>query len=128
LADFQSQLDALTAQNISVYAISTDPLDKAQSTVDKLKLTFPVLYGVDGPRTAETLGCWYEEKRNILQPAAFIIDPQRKLLNVTYSSGPIGRLRAQDALGLVGFYAKNKISVTTPDPQRGWTANMRPEQ
>jgi len=114
----------MTAQNVSIYALSTDPLEKAQSTVDKLKLTFPVLYGVDGPKTAEILGCWYEEKRHILQPAAFIMDPQRNLLNVTYSSGPIGRLRAQDALGLVGFYAKQKISVTTVDPQQGWTANV----
>ena len=117
-------MDAATAQGITIYGLSTDPLDKAQGTVDKLKLTFPVLYGVDGPATAETLGCWYEEKRNILQPAAFILDPQRKLLNVTYTSGAIGRLRAQDALGLVGFYAKQKISITTVDPQRGWTANV----
>jgi peroxiredoxin len=114
----------MTAQNVSIYALSTDPQEKAQSTLDKLKLTFPVLYGVDGPKTAATLGCWYEAKRNILQPAAFIIDPQRKLLNVTYSSGPIGRLRAQDALGLIGFYTKQKISVTTVDPQEGWTANV----
>ena len=124
MADFQAHHDAFTAQNISIYAVSTDALDKAQGTVDKLKLTFPVLYGVDGPKTAEILGCWYEEKRNILQPAAFIIDPQRQLLNVTYSSGPIGRLRAQDALGVIGFYAKQKISVSTVDPQRGWTANI----
>jgi len=92
--------------------------------VDKLTLTFPLLYGVDGPTTAETLGCWYEEKRNILQASAFIIDPQRNILNVTYSSGPIGRLRAQDALGLIGFYAKQKISVATVDSQRGWTENV----
>jgi len=79
---------------------------------------------VDGPVTAETLGCWYEEKRNIVQPAAFILDPQRQLLSVTYSSGPIGRLRAEDALKIIGFYAKQKLSVTTVDPQRGWTANV----
>ena len=113
-----------TAQNISIYAISTDPLDKAQGTVDKLNLTFPILYGVDGPATAELLGCWYEEKRNIIQPAAFIIDPNRKLLNVTYTSGPIGRLQAKDALGLIGFYAKQKISAITVDPDRGWTASV----
>jgi peroxiredoxin len=99
-------------------------LDKAQGTVDKLKLSFPILYGVDGPTTADILGCWYEEKRNIVQPAAFIVDPQRKLLSVTYSSGPIGRLRAQDALGVIGFYSKQKISVSTVDAQRGWTANV----
>jgi len=124
LADFQSHLDAFATQGVSVYALSTDTLEKAQGTVSKLSLTFPVLYGVDGPATAETLGCWYEEKRNIVQPAAFIIDPQRTLMSVTYSSGPVGRLTAADALRIVGFYDKNKIAVTTVDPQRGWTANV----
>ena len=104
--------------------MSTDPLDKAQGTVEKLGLTFPVLYGVDGPATADTLTCWYEEKRNIIQPAAFIIDPERNILNVTYSSGPIGRLQIKDALGLVGFYAKQKISAITVDKEKGWTANV----
>ena len=109
---------------MSIFGLSTDPLDKAQETVDKLKLAFPMLYGVDGPATADTLGCWYEEKRNILQPAAFIIDPERRLMNVTYSSGPIGRLRVQDALGLIGFYAQKNISSITEDRERGWTANV----
>lgn len=92
--------------------------------MEKLALTFPVFHGVDGPAMAETLGCWYEEKRNIVQPAAFIIDPQRNLMNVTYSSGPVGRLTAADALRIIGFYDKNKVAVTTVDPQRGWTANV----
>ena len=69
-----------------------------------------MLYGVDGPATADALGCWYEEKRNIIQPAAFIIDPQRRVMNITYSSGPIGRLRVQDALGVTGFHSKKNIS------------------
>jgi len=45
-------------------------------------------------------------------------------LNVTYTSGPIGRLQVKDALGLVGFYAKQKISATTVDKEKGWTANV----
>ena len=109
---------------MSFFGLSTDPLENAQGTVSRLRLTFPVLYGVDGPATADTLGCWYEEKRNILQPAAFIIDPERRLMNVTYSSGPIGRLRLQDALGLISFYSQKNISSITEDRERGWTANV----
>ena len=93
-----------------------------------MSLTFPLLYGVDGPATADALGCWYEEKRNIIQPAAFIIDPQRRIMNITYSSGPIGRLRAQDALGLIGFYSKQNMSSVTADRARGWTANVTGDQ
>ena len=87
-----------------------------------------MLYGVDGPATADALGCWYEEKRNIIQPAAFIIDPQRRVMNITYSSGPIGRLRVQDALGVIGFYSKKNISSITADRERGWTANVTGDQ
>ncbi len=124
MADYQANLEQARATGIAVYALSTDPLDKAQQTVDKLGLTFPVIYGVDGPATAATLTCWYEEERNIIQPAAFIIDPARKILNVTYTSGPIGRLQIKDALGLVGFYASKNISAITVDKDKGWTANI----
>ena len=96
----------MKATGAEVCALSTDSLDKAKSTVDKLHLTFPVLYGLDGPKTAETLGTWYEEKRNIIQPSAFILGPERKLLSVTYSSGPVGRLVAKDARMLVAFLDK----------------------
>jgi peroxiredoxin len=89
-----------------VYALSTDPLDKAQDTVNKLHLAFPVLYGLDGPKTAETLGAWYEERRNIIQPSAFILGPDRKILSVTHSSGPVGRLVAKDAERLIAFFDK----------------------
>lgn len=96
----------MKAVGAEVCALSTDPLDKAQSTVDKLHLTFPVLYGLDGPKTAETLGTWYEERRNIIQPSAFIVGPDRKLLSVTYTSGPVGRLVAKDAQRLIAFLDK----------------------
>lgn len=124
MADYQANLEQAKAAGISLYAISTDPLDKARQTVEKSGLRFPVLYGADGPATANTLACWYEEERNIIQPAAFIIDPARNILNVTYSSGPIGRLQIKDALGLVAYYAAQKISATTVDKDKGWTANI----
>ncbi len=106
MADFQNHIEDLKALGTTVYALSTDPLDKAKSTVDKLHLTFPVLYGMDGPKTAELLGAWYEAKRNIIQPAAFILGPDRKILSVTYASGPVGRLVAKDAQMLIAFLDK----------------------
>ena len=124
MADYQANLEQAEAAGISLYAISTDPLDKARQTVEKSGLRFPVLDGVGGPATADTLACWYEEKRNIIQPAAFISDPARNILNVTCTSGPIGRLQIKDALGLVAFYASQKISATTVDQDKGWTADL----
>jgi peroxiredoxin len=91
---------------ISLYALSTDPLEEAKATVEKNGLSFPVLYGMDGPKTAEVLGAYYEERRNIIQPTNFIIGPDRKIISVTLSSGPVGRLSAEDVIRIVGFYKK----------------------
>jgi len=103
LVDYQYNLNTLTASGISVYFISTDPREKAEETANKLGLAYPVLYGLDGPATAELLGTYYEAERNILQPAAFILNPARAIANVTYSDGPAGRLYADEALKVVHF-------------------------
>lgn len=96
----------MAALDISVYALSTDPLDKATATVEKHDLQFPVLYGMDGPKTAELLGAFYEERRNIIQPINFILGPDRKIVSVTTSTGPVGRLTSEDVTRVVSFYQK----------------------
>ena len=96
----------LEEADIPVYFLSTDPLEEAKAMVDKHGVTFPVIYGMDGPKTAETLGAYYEERRNIVQPAGFLLGPEKKIINVTTSSGPVGRITVEDILRVVAFYRK----------------------
>ena len=44
-----------------------------------------------------------ETKRNIIKPSEFLLGPDRRVLHATYSSGPIGRIAADDVVKLVGF-------------------------
>jgi peroxiredoxin len=104
LAAFQRAQDKLQEEGISVVAASTDSLEKAKETVSEHSLTFPVGYGVPLKETAATLGCFYEERRNILQSTGFVLKPDKSVVVAQYSSGPIGRLVWQDILGLVQFY------------------------
>ena len=99
-----SEIKAL--EKVSLYALSTDTREEAQQTVDKHQVRFPVLYGMDGPQSAELLGAYYEERRNIIQPVGFILSPEKKILSVTTASGPVGRLSARDVILLVGNYIK----------------------
>ena len=96
----------MEALNLAIYALSTDAREEAQATVGKHGVKFPVLYGMDGPRTAETLGSYYEERRNIIQPTGFIVSPEKKIMSVTTTSGAVGRLSAQDVILMVGNYKK----------------------
>ena len=71
--------------------------------MEKHNVTFPVIYGMDGPKTAELLGSFYEERRNIIQPTAFLLNPGKKIMNYTLTSGPVGRLSAEDVVRVVKF-------------------------
>lgn len=96
----------IEALGISVYALSTDSREEAQQTADKHNLSFPVMYGMDGPKTAELLGSYYEERRNIIHPSNFILGPDKKIVSITLSSGPVGRLTPEDVVRIVTFYKK----------------------
>ena len=96
--------EAINAQfdeaGISILAASVDPLDKA--TEVQQELSFPIAYGVTRDQ-ADTIGAWWEERRQIIQPSEFILDGDGKVLSATYSTGPVGRMDAGDAPKLVQF-------------------------
>jgi alkyl hydroperoxide reductase subunit AhpC len=106
LAAFDRAQDKLQAEGIHVIAASTDPQDKAAESVAELGLGMPVGYGLPLKETAAALGAFYEEKRGVLQATGFVVRPDRTIAVAQYSSGPIGRLVWQDALGLVQHYKK----------------------
>lgn len=104
MAEYKYLAATLLAHRIAVFAITTDPLDKAQGTVEQLGLGFPVLYGVDGPALAKAWGAHYEERRNILHATNFLLRPDGTIACASYSTGPIGRMRPDEVLALVTFY------------------------
>jgi hypothetical protein len=54
------------------------------------------------------LGCWWEDRRQLIQPSNFVLNGSGKVLSATYSSGPIGRLEAADAIRFIEFQEKQK--------------------
>jgi len=66
-------------------------------------LGFPVAWGLRIAEDADRIGALYETKRNLIQPSEFLLGPDRRVLHATYSSGPIGRIAADDVVKLVGF-------------------------
>lgn len=108
MAGYQAKLDELRGEGISVTALSTDPLDKARETVEADGLRYPVGWGLKVPEDADRIGAPWEKKRGIIQPSEFILGPDRRVLHATYSTGPIGRIDAGDALGLIRFLKSRK--------------------
>ncbi len=89
-------------------ALSVDPLDKAKETVEKLQLAFPVAYGLEVPRDAEKIGAFWDQQRKIIHATDFVLDSDKKVIDASYSIGPIGRIVAADALGHIQFFKRRK--------------------
>ena len=103
MADYQSNREELGQEKIAVIALSVDPLDKAKETVDELGLEFPVAYGLEIPKDAEPIGAFWEERRKIFHATNFLLDPEGKVIDASYATGPVGRIVAEDALRRVKF-------------------------
>ena len=106
LLDFQrakAQLDELGAE---VIALSVDSLEQAQQTVERHKLTFPVLYGLDARAVAKTIGAYMNEDPLYLQATGFLLRPDGTIAVAVHSSSAIGRLVAADTVNYLKYLLK----------------------
>jgi peroxiredoxin len=108
LADFQSNLDDFQAENMGLLAGSVDDRSAAGALVEDLGLSFPVAFGLDLEAVGRSLGGFYHGKDRYLQPSGFVLRPDGTLEVASYSSGPIGRLKAANVLALVRYYKQNR--------------------
>jgi len=105
LDGYEQQKEALTALGAQVVGASVDTGDDAKKIADGL--SFPILEGVTR-EMADSIGAWWEDRRSIIQPSEFILDSGGKVMTSTYSSGPVGRIAAESAVGLMQFYESKK--------------------
>lgn len=95
----------MASLDAKVYAASVDDVDNASEIASNL--SYPVGHGVTRA-DADALGSWWEDRRSIIQPSEFILGPDGKVILSTYSSGPIGRMLATDAVKMINMYESRK--------------------
>ncbi len=98
MAGFEKLKDELDAEGISVFAAAVDSAEDTRAVAKDL--SFPVAYGVTKD-DAEKLGAWWDDRRSFIQPSEFVLRRDGRVVSATYSTGPVGRLDATDALNLV---------------------------
>ncbi len=87
-------------------ALSVDSEEDAQKMVDRHKLTYPILHGLDARETMATIGGYINEEPLYLHPSGFILRPDGTIVLLVQSSGAIGRLVANDTISLIQHYQK----------------------
>jgi len=91
--------------NATVVAGSVDQGEKAAEVAEEV--SFPIAEGVTR-EIADTLGSWWADRRENIQPSEFIIDSAGKIVFSSYSDGPLGRFDANDVVRLINFYESRK--------------------
>lgn len=109
MADFQNHLLKLGGIDVKILAASVDDLETAARTVHNDALAYPVGYGLDFRQIAELTGCFFDPDKGYLHAAGFILDPRGLVKLAVYSTGPIGRLVADDCLRLIGHYMQQSV-------------------
>ena len=81
-------------------AASHDAREKAEEV--GRSLPFPVAHEVSREQ-GDSIGAWWEEKRDFIQPSEFILNHEGRVIHSTYSSSPVGRTDSGDTLGLLKY-------------------------
>jgi peroxiredoxin len=103
LAGFQRAREKLAEPGIKVVALSVDGEATTARTIEKFKLSFPVGHSANADKVASITGAYTNESPHYLQATGFVLAPDGKILNAVYSSGPLGRLVAEDVIGMVTY-------------------------
>ena len=67
-------------------------------------------HSANAEKVASITGAYTNYSPRYLQTTDFLLAPDGKILNAVYSSGPIGRLVAEDVIGMV-TYLKSKVAA-----------------
>ena len=105
MVGFEKSKAELEGLNAKIVAASVDPIDKANEVA--AEVSFPVAYGVTRAN-ADALGSFWEDRRSIVQPSEFIVDPDGKVLFSSYSDGPLGRLDPADVIRWINYRESQK--------------------
>ena len=108
MADFQASIGEFESEGVKVIAASVDPLEKARETIEAVGITYPVGYGMKVEEVSKITGALYDREKKFLHATGYLVRPDKTIAVACYSSGPIGRLVAEDVLKVVRFYKAKK--------------------
>ena len=103
LSGFQRAAAKLAEVGIKVVALSVDDEATARGTIEKHHLSFPVGYGADADVVAAATGAYVNAEPRFIQTTGFVLAPDGSVVNAVYSSSAIGRLVADDVVGMVSY-------------------------
>ena len=86
---------------MSVFAATVDTEEKV-AEVAASGVSFPLGWGVTR-ETGDRIGAWWDERRDFIQPSEFVIRQDGRVIQSSYSSGPLARTDPTDVISMMEF-------------------------
>jgi peroxiredoxin len=112
LAAFARAHSTLRSIGIEVVAISVDGEAVSAELVERMRLNFPVGFGVRADEISAATGAYVADGATYLQSTGFVLDKTGRILTAVYSSGAIGRLVPEDVAGFVRYIDSQETANT----------------
>ena len=112
LAAFARARESLRSIGVEIVAASVENEPVSAKLVEKLRLNFPVGFGVSADEVSAATGAYVADGAAYLQSTGFVLDKSGRILTAVYSSGAIGRLVPDDVAGLVRYIESHKLAKT----------------
>ncbi len=74
--------------------------------MERKKLTFAIAYGLDARGFTAATGAFFDEVKDYIHAAGFILRQDGIINEAVYSTGPIGRFTPADALFMIDYRSK----------------------
>jgi peroxiredoxin len=112
LAAFARARASLRSMGVEIVAISVDDKAVSAALVDRMRINFPVGFGVKADEISAATGAYIAEDAAYLQSTGFVLDKRGRILTAVYSSGAIGRLVPEDVAGFVRYIESHDAAET----------------
>ncbi len=112
LQAFQIAQEGLAKVGAAVVALSVDDEATTAELIAKHGLSFPVGHSADAKVVAEATGAFVNAEPTYLQSTGFVLRPDGRVVVSVYSSGAIGRVVAEDVIGVIRYLRDHARSAT----------------
>lgn len=102
--------------NIGVILASVEDKATSQNLLNRHGVNIPFAYGLDARELSNTIGCYYDSKDMYIEATGFMLQPDKKVYLGAYSTGVVGRIRADNALSVIRYYQTEDVSFL-PEPE-----------
>ncbi|THB66995.1 MAG: hypothetical protein D6E12_09480 [Desulfovibrio sp.] len=104
MADYQRLYKEFQASDIGIVMASVNDKATNQALMDRHGVDIPFAYGLDAEEMSRAVGCHYNVDDKFIEATGFLLQPDATVYLGAYSTGVLGRIRADNALSVIRYY------------------------